>query len=190
MQDPVLFTLTVLLILGTPGPTNTLLATAGGAMGFRRAAPLVPAEAAGYLISILVIGLVIGPVIASAPTVLIGLRVTVGLYLIWLAAMLWRNGAIDAAAPVTARQVFITTLLNPKSLVLALGVIPFGAPPWWPFLLGFLLLLTCVAISWIALGALLGSVASTVARAGWVPRIGATIIGAFALTAVIGPLFR
>ena len=29
MQDPVLFALTVLLILGTPGPTNTLLATAG-----------------------------------------------------------------------------------------------------------------------------------------------------------------
>ena len=41
MQDPVLFTLTVLFILGTPGPTNTLLATAGGTVGFRRALPLV-----------------------------------------------------------------------------------------------------------------------------------------------------
>jgi len=46
MDDPLLFALAVLTILGTPGPTNTLLATAGATGGLRRSLPLVPAEAA------------------------------------------------------------------------------------------------------------------------------------------------
>ena len=78
MQDPVLFTLTVLLILGTPGPTNTLLATAGATVGFRRALPLLPAEAAGYLIAILAIGLALGPFIAGVALAWIGLGSLLG----------------------------------------------------------------------------------------------------------------
>lgn len=191
MQDPVLFALTVLLILGTPGPTNTLLATGGGTVGFRRALPLVPAEALGYLISILAIGLALGPVIASTPAVATGLRLAVGTYLAWLAVKLWRRGAVDlSVAPVTARQVFLTTLLNPKALVLALGVIPFGTPGWWPYLLGFLGLLAGVAMGWIALGAALGRAAGAVGRAGLVPRLGAAAVGGFAVVLVVGPLLR
>ena len=191
MHDPVLFALTVLLILGTPGPTNTLLATAGGTAGFRRALPLVPAEAAGYLISILTIGLALGPVIASAPAVAMGLRLAVGAYLAWLAVKLWRQGAVDlSAVPVTPRQVFVTTLLNPKALVFALGVIPFGTPGWWPYLLGFLGLLAGVALGWIAIGAALGRAASAVGQAGLVPRVGAAAVGAFAVVLVVGPLLR
>jgi threonine/homoserine/homoserine lactone efflux protein len=191
MQDPTLFVLTVLLILGTPGPTNTLLATAGGTMGFRRALPLVPAEACGYLISILSVGLALGPVIASMPAVAIGLRLAVGVYLAGLAVKLWRRGAVDlSVAPVTPRQVFVTTLLNPKALVFALGVIPFGTAVWWPYLLGFVGLLAGVALSWIALGAALGRAAGAVGRAGLVPRLGAAVVGAFAVVLVVGPMFR
>lgn len=191
MQDPVLFALTVLLILGTPGPTNTLLATAGATVGFRRALPLVPAEAAGYLIAILVIGLALGPAIAGLPAVAAGLRLAVGGYLAWLAVKLWRRGPVDLSAmPVTPRQVFVTTLLNPKALVFALGVIPFGAARWWPWLLAFLVMLAGVALGWIALGSVLGRAAGEAGRAGLVPRIGAAAVGAFALVLVIGPLLR
>ena len=191
MQDPVLFALTVLLILGTPGPTNTLLATAGATVGFRRALPLVPAEAAGYLIAILIIGLALGPAIAGVPAVAAGLRLAVGGYLAWLAVKLWRQGPVDLSAlPVTPRQVFVTTLLNPKALVFALGVIPFGAERWWPWLLGFLGMLVGVALGWIALGSALGRVAGAAGRAGLVPKVGAAAVGAFALVLVIGPLLR
>ena len=55
MVEPFLFVLTVVTILGTPGPTNTLLATAGAAAGVRRSLLLVPAELGGYLTSILIV---------------------------------------------------------------------------------------------------------------------------------------
>ncbi|MFY8031875.1 MAG: hypothetical protein ACOVO5_08585 [Devosia sp.] len=39
MTDPLLFLAAVLTLLGTPGPTNTLLATAGATAGVRRSLP-------------------------------------------------------------------------------------------------------------------------------------------------------
>ncbi|EMR4172488.1 LysE family translocator, partial [Pseudomonas aeruginosa] len=51
------FVLGTAAILLTPGPTNTLLAAAGLAQGFRRAAPLVGFELAGYLVGITAWGL-------------------------------------------------------------------------------------------------------------------------------------
>lgn len=191
MEDPLLFALAVLAVLGTPGPTNTLLATAGATVGFRRALPLLPAEAAGYLIAILAIGLALGPLIAGVPSVAAGLRLAVGAYLAWLAVKLWRRGPVDLSVmPVTPRQVFVTTLLNPKAIVFALGVIPFGVVPWWPWMLGFLGLLSAVALGWIALGALLGRAAGAAGQAGLVPKLGAAVVGVFAVALVVGPLLR
>ena len=128
MEDPLLFVLAVLTILGTPGPTNTLLATSGAAAGARASLALVQAEAAGYLIAILTLGLVLGPVVAASPLLATGLRLAVGSYLLLLAVRLWRRGgaALVEGGVVTPRQVFTTTLLNPKALVFALGVVPFG----------------------------------------------------------------
>ena len=42
----------VAAILLTPGPTNTLLASSGIQVGFRKTFRLIPAEAFGYLIAI------------------------------------------------------------------------------------------------------------------------------------------
>ena len=47
MTDPLAFVLSVVALLAVPGPTNTLLATAGGLGGVRRAIPLIPAEVTG-----------------------------------------------------------------------------------------------------------------------------------------------
>lgn len=190
MENPVLFALAVLAILGTPGPTNALLATSGATSGLRRSLPLVPAEAAGYLISILTLGLVLAPLVSGVPGVASALRAAVGLYLAVLAVRLWRRGGATLAggAAVTPAQVFATTLLNPKALVFAFGVVPFGAARVWPYLLGFLVLLASVALCWIAAGALLGQVASRSGRAGVVPRIGAAAVGAFAVLLIVAPL--
>jgi threonine/homoserine/homoserine lactone efflux protein len=185
MQDPFLFTLAVLAILGTPGPTNTLLAVAGATSGWRCALKLIPAEMAGYGAAILVLGLLLGPAVAGQSWLAAGLRLGVGAYLLWLAWGLWRRGApaLDGPGLIRPRQVFVTTLLNPKAIVLALGVIPFGTARVWPYMLGFLALLAAVASCWIMAGALLGRGAGTL-----VPRLGAVVIGGFAVLLASGPL--
>ncbi len=192
MEDPTLFVLAVLTILGTPGPTNTLLATSGAAAGIGRSLPLIPAEAAGYLIAILTIGLALGPAMAASPLFAAALRLGVGVYLLALAVRLWRRGgaALAGGGLVTPRQIFTTTLLNPKAIVFALGVVPFGAPRPHLYLLGFVAMLAAVALCWIGAGAALGRVAAGPGRAGAVPRIGAAAVGAFALVLVSGPLLR
>ena len=192
MEDPLLFVLSVLAILGTPGPTNTLLATSGAAAGVKASLPLIPAEAAGYLIAILTLGLALGPVVAASPFLAAALRIAVGGYLMLLAVRLWRRGGATLADGrlVTPRQVFTTTLLNPKAIVFALGVVPFGAPRLHLYLLGFVGMLIAVALCWIAAGAALGRAAAGAGRTGVVPRVGAAAVAAFALVLVSGPLLR
>jgi threonine/homoserine/homoserine lactone efflux protein len=194
MEDPVLFVLAVLAVLGTPGPTNTLLATAGATAGLRRSLPLIAAEAAGYTVSILTLGPVLGPMVAGAPLLAGALRAAVGVYLLFLVLHLWRRGgaALVTGAVVTPRQVFVATLLNPKAIVFALGVVPFGAGRgvWPPYMLGFLLLVVSVAAAWIAAGAMLGGAAGRRGWGGAVPRGGAAAVGSFAVMLLVAPIFR
>ena len=91
MADLWLFLLAVLTILGTPGPTNTLLATAGATAGLRASLPLLLAELSGYLISIGLIRAVLGPILAAVPMLAIVLKVAVAAYLVWIAVEVWRK---------------------------------------------------------------------------------------------------
>ena len=189
MQDPLLFALTVLTILGTPGPTNTLLATGGASVGFRRALLLIPAEGAGYLIAILTWGLLVGPLLASSPVVNLGLRLLVGCYLLYSAIRLWNSDSLPqlgSAAVISQRQVFLTTLLNPKAIIFALAVVPFTAPQPWAYVIAFLCMTAAVATVWILAGAAMGGVAAAAGRSHIVPRVGATFVGIFA--AILMPI--
>ncbi|MDU6750805.1 MAG: hypothetical protein E6447_24460, partial [Bradyrhizobium sp.] len=68
-MDLLTFVLSTAALLATPGPTNTLLATAGASRGARASAHLLLAELAGYLLAILLLRVVLGPVLATAPLV-------------------------------------------------------------------------------------------------------------------------
>ncbi|MFT0860959.1 LysE family translocator [Ancylobacter sp. G4_0304] len=191
MSDPLLFVLAVLALLGTPGPTNTLLATAGASDGLGRALMLVPAEAAGYLIAITTLGLALGPMVTAVPALGLALRVAVGLYLIWMALKLWRGGAANAGERViTPARVFLTTLLNPKAMVFALGVVPFGHQRVGLYLAGFTVLAMLVALGWVGLGAVLGRAAAAGGCSRLVPRLGAAAVTAFAALMLGSPLLR
>lgn len=191
MTDPLLFAITVLAILGTPGPTNTLLATAGANEGARLSLPLIPAEAAGYLIAITALGYALGPMVAASPVLGIALRLMVGLYLLWMAGKLWRGGRSGLGERViTPARVFVTTLLNPKAIIFALGVVPFGKAPVLPYLAGFTAIVTMVALGWIGFGAVLGRAASAKGHSRLVPRIGAAAVAAFATMMLTSPLLR
>jgi threonine/homoserine/homoserine lactone efflux protein len=150
-----------LALLAMPGPTNTLLATSGAASGFRKSLVLLCGELLGYLIAIAVLIAAVGPIVAQMPSVAIALRIAVGLYLLRAAWKLWQHTDVSLLGQraITIGQVFVTTLLNPKAIIFAFTLIPFGGSgdltkslPW----LGVLSLLTVmIGTCWIAAGALL-----------------------------------
>ena len=75
MVEPLAFFLAALTLLAAPGPTNTLLAMSGAAAGLRPSLPLIGAALGGYLVSVLTLGLVLGPVAKGNPVVALALSV-------------------------------------------------------------------------------------------------------------------
>lgn len=189
MTDPFLFIAAVLVLLGTPGPTNTLLATSGATAGVRRSLPLLVGELAGYLIAVGTIRVVLGPVIHSYPLVGIGLKAAVVLYLIWTAIRLWRHdaGLTESQATIGMQAVFITTLLNPKALIFSLSIIPTNDPQLGWYVLGFALLVPLVGFAWILLGRAIG-VAAGDEHTGMVRKVASVALVGFAGWIVVSVL--
>ena len=180
MTDPFIYVLAVATILGTPGPTNTLMATAGATQGIARSLNLLIGELSGYLLAISIIRVVLGPVVATVPAIGIALKVIVAIYLVWLAIKVWRSAGtltVDRA-PVTLLDVFITTLFNPKALIFALTVIPAEHPALHWYLIGFAGLVIVAGGSWIVIGRVLTIAAGRHAHI--VPRAASVVLVGFA----------
>lgn len=192
MTDPLLFALTVLVILATPGPTNTLLATAGAAGGVRGACRLPLVEAAAYLLSVCTLGWAAAPLVAAFPAAKAVLQGVVGLYLALLAVKMWRQGAAALALAdtrlVTPRQVFVATLLNPKGMIFAFGVIPLQAPGAVGYLAAFTLMTVAAGGGWVCLGAALRR-GLPPARARLIPRAAALTLSGFSAVMLLSPLW-
>jgi threonine/homoserine/homoserine lactone efflux protein len=156
MENPALFAASVLLLLIMPGPTNTLLATSGATVGFQRSTPLLLGEIAGYILSILLIEFALGRFMSGAHPAPPALRVAAGAYLMLLSIKLWITPFLLARAVISLRQVFVTTLLNPKAWVFALVIIPFGSLHASLYFSAFLATVPAVGTMWIAAGSLLG----------------------------------
>lgn len=187
MIDPIAFILAALTLLATPGPTNTLLAMSGAAAGLRRSLRLLGAELAGYMISILTLSLVLGPLVRGNPLVAVTLKTLCALYLVYLAIKLWREGSksLITSAPVPFRRVFTTTLLNPKAVIFAFLILPYLADrqilQGLPYLAGLCGLIVLVGGSWIALGSALRAGSGGKLAGGLVSRIGASALVVFAM---------
>lgn len=146
----------VLALLGlllTPGPTNTLLALAGAERGWRGALWLVPMEVLAYLAVCLPLALLGESLAGAHPALGPGLQAATGLWVAVLALKLWRPPAAVGAVSVSGRQVFVTTLLNPKALIIGLVLLP-GDDPALRGLV-FAALAAGVAAVWAGLGACL-----------------------------------
>lgn len=89
MTDSTSFMIAVLVLLLTPGPTNTLIAIAAATNGRRSALLLIPAEFSGYFVSIGTLLLLVGEMVAVFPAIGVTLRVGCALYLAYVARGLW-----------------------------------------------------------------------------------------------------
>jgi threonine/homoserine/homoserine lactone efflux protein len=155
VANSVLFVSSVLVLLILPGPTNTLLGTSGATVGLRRSLPLLLGELSGYLLSILLIQFVLGPAMSRAPSTALILRAAAGAYLMVLSIKMWTTPLLVSRAVISLRQVFVTTLLNPKAFVFALVIIPFGSPRSSAYLTLFAAIVPVVGTLWIGIGAVL-----------------------------------
>jgi threonine/homoserine/homoserine lactone efflux protein len=178
MLDTFAFAATSTLLLAAPGPTNALLASAGAVGG--RALPLLVAEAAGYVIAVGSLVLLAGPVLSVAPVLVVALKSVAAAWLFWTGLSFWRGRAqnLRTGGLVRAHTLFVTTLLNPKSLVIAFGLMPPAAAGYQTLILhlaGLVSLTTLTGCLWIAGGGVL-------ARAGAAPyaaKATAVALGAF-----------
>ncbi|HRJ69611.1 MAG TPA: hypothetical protein PK812_08385, partial [Beijerinckiaceae bacterium] len=117
--------LATIALFAAPGPTNALLFAAGAGRGFARSLVLAGVVLAAYTLAVGSARLALEPLIASHDVAARALRLVLGLYVLWLALRLWRS-TLNAAIPVAidAGSLFLTTLLNPKALVLAFLLLP------------------------------------------------------------------
>ena len=184
MSDPTVFALAVLAVLATPGPTNTLMAVAGATQGVSKGLKLIAAEVAGYLISISLLIFIFQPVVAALPLAATVLRIGCGSYLAILAITIWRASNRDAGQTslVSFQRVFITTLLNPKSLIFAFQIFPTeGIRLILSFLGVFALICVAAATMWICIGATLRLRTQAFLTGVAIRRITAIVLGLFAI---------
>lgn len=148
--------LAIALLLLTPGPTNTLLAIGGASAGFRRSLPLILAENLGYLVTIVPLVAFAGPFLAGHPVAASVLKLCSAAWVTMLALKLWVTplGEVGERALVTFRQVFVTTMLNPKALIFGIVLLPAATfAETLPRLGVFAVIVAFVASFWLSAGA-------------------------------------
>ncbi len=110
-----------LVMSGTPGPNNVMLATSGANFGYRGALPTIFGIQAGVFVQTMIMCLGLGSVFIAYPLAQQVLRVAGSLYLMFLA---WKLsgasvGEAQAAKQVSFTQAAVFQALNPKSWVKA-----------------------------------------------------------------------
>lgn len=154
----------IIVILLTPGPTNTLLAASGVQAGYKKSLVLIPAEALGYLCSITLWGFVLKQLLNQFPTILPVLKLIAAIYIIGLSIILWNTANITKSSQfrtINYKTLFTITFLNPKAFIFAVTIFPLST--WENFsnyltvMLSFLLVLIPVANIWIFFGHVLNN---------------------------------
>jgi threonine/homoserine/homoserine lactone efflux protein len=179
------FLLGLVLLLATPGPTNTLLALAGATARARTAPVLLLAELAAYLTAVTGSSLLANLPGAGVDGLRPWMQGAAALYLIVLASRLWRSRAeATGGGEVGPIRVAATTLLNPKTLIIAFVLLPAG---WLAdggvaarHLAAMAVLIPLVGGSWFLAGRLLAAGGGARVR-GLIPRVSAMMLALFAM---------
>ena len=156
-MTPAEFTLALSVLLLTPGPTNTLMALAGAERGWLGALRLWPIEAAAY--ALVTIPLAIGGtgIADEHGEMRLALSLLAAAWVSYLAVKMWRLPDRKVMGPEQngALKLFVTTLGNPKGLIIGLVLLPSQAQLSMAVAV-FMAVLLAVSAIWAGLGSLAG----------------------------------
>ena len=185
----------VALVLALPGPTNTLLLSAGLRVGLRGSWRLVIAEAVGYIVAISSWGFFLCAFATSRPWVYGAVKLASAAFIVHLAIKMWgkRLEPQDAASsPVRFMEVVAATIMNPKAFLFASAVFPpeaFQSVAWFGWAMGtFLVVLMPIGIGWSCLGGLLTSRKALAQRTSTLLRCASIALLSFSATLVFSVL--
>ncbi|KQT50273.1 threonine transporter [Aureimonas sp. Leaf454] len=175
------FILASLAVLLTPGPTNTILAASSAAMGLRNARLLPLAEAAGYAIAISAF-LTAASYLAQVEAALPVLKCIAAVWLLFSAWKLWSQPVMQEVPDLSSamKRVFVTTLLNPKAMLVGTIIIPTFLPAQPISAVACFICLSMTAgLAWITVGSMIPGRLRPYAY-----KTAAVIIGFFSFAAV------
>lgn len=183
------FIAAIVVLLVVPGPTNTLLFFAGSERGLRRSLPLLIGEVTAYLFVVGFLATLAAAVFADNPTALAVVRGAAAAWVMWLAIKMWRSagGSLEESVA-NVRGVFVTTLLNPKGIIIGLSIMPSGplgdvAP--WLFL--FAILVSFVGSTWVIAGALASRLTRERSHGRLaISRLSSIALAGFSITLMVG----
>lgn len=118
----------IIATAGTPGPNNTMIFSSGASYGFKRSIPHVAGINIGFPLMVVAVGLGLGELLESAPTVYDVLKVLAAVYLLYLAyriatAPVTKGAEIRQRKPLSFTGAALFQWVNPKTWVMAVGVV-------------------------------------------------------------------
>jgi threonine/homoserine/homoserine lactone efflux protein len=160
MVESWLYIFAVVAVLLIPGPTNALLASAAHHQGIFKALYFVPLELLGYIYGISIWALLVHLTMPIWPMLIHILHIVSAGYVIWMAFHLWKASHLKQLSQrnvlLSRRQLFKSTLKNPKSILFAVGIFPawtWDSIPNYFLVLGvFSLCLIPCALFWMYFG--------------------------------------
>ena len=176
----------VLALLLAPGPTNTLIGLAGAKAGASSVVRLLPAELFGYLTTILAFAYLGAEVLGRWPQAAGILKLAAALWVMFLAIHVWRRrNDAGADSEVTVPKVYLTTMLNPKALIVGLVLLPpLEDPRFSAKLVLFCVAVVGVALLWGTAGALIRNRGRGGRRLDMLQRIASVWLGIVSLTLI------
>lgn len=154
-MDLVAFAISAFALLILPGPTNAMLVMASQGLAPARMGALLAAVLAAYLSVIVPVSAFAVPYLHDNPAVFQGVKLISATWVLYLALKLWGLiGPAQASGPGFG-QLFLTTLLNPKGLIVGLTMLPSRGAFAPDAIVAFLIAAAATSSAWLALGRLI-----------------------------------
>jgi len=177
-MEPLAFAFTAFALLVLPGPTNTVLALSSDELGAARVLQRVAIVVFGYVVIAAPIALLAAPILQDHPIIEKAVKLVSAGWVVYLGYRLWIHQQTPTTWIVGPRRLLVTTLLNPKSLVMGLTMIPAANGGRFPLTLALLVIVVSgTSTIWLALGRLI--IGTGARRAEIARRLGSSVLWAF-----------